>query len=142
MSHLSTARIDPTILVSSILGHDHGAVVTFIGTVRDHHAGQRVVALRYECYGSMAEAECGRIVEEAEGEFGARVAIQHRIGELVVGDVAVAVVSVAAHRDAAFAATRWAIDEVKRRVPIWKHERYADGTTAWVDPTVAAGIVR
>ena len=70
------------------------------------------------------------------------MAICHRIGALVVGDTAVVVAAAAAHRDAAFAATRWTIDEIKRRVPIWKHEQYADGTTAWVDPTAATGIVR
>jgi molybdopterin synthase catalytic subunit len=90
----------------------------------------------------MAEAECERIVAEAELEFGTRVAVRHRIGDLTVGEIAVTVVSAGAHRDAAFDAARWTIDEVKRRVPIWKHERYADGTSAWVDPTAAAGIAR
>jgi molybdopterin synthase catalytic subunit len=89
----------------------------------------------------MAEAECARIRSEAASEFGASVAIHHRIGPLRVGDVAVVVVAAAAHRDAAFAATRWTIDEVKRRVPIWKHERYLNGSSAWVDPTAPAGVV-
>lgn len=142
MSHLTNTPIDAAQLVEGFGSTSHGAVVSFVGLVRDHHAGQQVVALHYECYGPMAEAECQQIISRAESDFGARVLIQHRLGDLVVGDVAVVVVSAAAHRDAAFAATRWVIDEVKRRVPIWKHERYADGTTAWVDPTSTTGIVR
>ena len=142
MSHLSAIPINPAEVEASVRSPSHGAVVSFLGLVRDHHAGHQVVALRYECYGPMAEAECDRIVSEAEVEFGARVAVAHRLGDLSVGDVAVVVAAAAPHREAAFAATRWTIDEVKRRVPIWKHERYADGTTAWVDPTSATGIVR
>lgn len=142
MSHLSETPIDAERIVAAIRSGSHGAVVTFVGTVRDHHAGHQVVALRYECYAPMVEAECQRITAEAELEFGARVAICHRVGDLVIGDIAVIVASTAPHRDAAFAATRWTIDEVKRRVPIWKHECYADGSTAWVDPTAAEGIVR
>ena len=140
--HLSTAPIDPATVAAQVADQAHGAVVTFVGTVRDHHAGMQVAGLTYECYAPMAEAECARIIEEAAAKFAARVALCHRIGTLRVGDIAVVVAGAAAHREAAFAATRWTIDEVKRRVPIWKHERYTDGTTAWVDPTAATGIVR
>jgi molybdopterin synthase catalytic subunit len=142
MAHLTDSPIDPQDVAAMVHDARHGAVVSFVGTVRDHHAGHQVTALRYECYGPMAEVECERIESEAEVEFGARVAVRHRIGDLVVGDVAVVVAAAAAHRDAAFAAARWTIDEVKQRVPIWKHERYADGSTAWVDPTTSAGMVR
>jgi molybdopterin synthase catalytic subunit len=142
VSYLSTTPIEPAEIIQAISGASDGAVVTFVGAVRDHHAGRQVVALRYESYGPMAESESARISEEAESQFGARVAIRHRIGALIVGDVAVVVAAAAPHRDAAFAAARWTIDEVKRRVPIWKHEEYADGTTAWVDPTAPGGIVR
>lgn len=140
VSHLVAHPISPDAVARSVEAAGHGAVVSFVGTVRDHHAGRAVVALRYECYGPMAEEECGRIEAEAAARFGARVAVVHRVGDLGVGDIAVVVAGGAAHREAAFAATRWTIDEVKRRVPIWKHERYADGTIAWVDPTAPAGV--
>jgi molybdopterin synthase catalytic subunit len=83
----------------------------------------------------MAEAECGRIVAEAEGRWRVAVALRHRVGSLAIGDTAVAVVAASSHRDEAFIACRYVIEEVKRRVPVWKREFYADGTDAWVDPT-------
>jgi molybdopterin synthase catalytic subunit len=84
----------------------------------------------------MAVAECSRIVAEAEARWRVAVALSHRVGSLAIGDTAVAVAAASAHRDEAFAACRYVIEEVKRRVPIWKREFYADGTAAWVDPTV------
>jgi molybdopterin synthase catalytic subunit len=69
-----------------------------------------------------------------------RVAAEHRVGTLEVGDAAVVVVAAAPHRDAAFEACRYVIDELKRRVPIWKREHYADGTAGWVDPTTPEGV--
>jgi molybdopterin synthase catalytic subunit len=97
-----------------------------------------VLRLEYSAYAPMAEAECGRIAAEAEGRWPVAVALRHRVGTLEVGDVAVAIAAGSAHRDAAFEACRYVIEEVKRRVPIWKREYYADGTIAWVDPTSAA----
>ena len=91
-----------------------------------------MLRLDYSAYGPMAEAECARIVAEAEARWPVAVALQHRIGALAIGDAAVAMVAAAAHRDEAFAACRYVIEEVKRRVPIWKREHYADGTVAWV----------
>ena len=88
----------------------------------------------------MAERICQEVVSEAEGRWPVTVALAHRIGKLNVGDDAVAVVVAAAHRGEAFDACRWVIEEVKRRVPIWKREIYADGTEAWVDPTAPEGI--
>ncbi len=80
----------------------------------------------------MAEAECGRVVAEAETRWPVKVALQHRLGTLKVGDVAVAVVVAGAHREEAFAACRHVIEELKRRVPIWKREHFADGEVGWV----------
>jgi molybdopterin synthase catalytic subunit len=80
----------------------------------------------------MAEAECARIVAEAEARWPVRIALEHRVGALEVGDVAVAIAVGAPHRDEAFAACRHVIEDVKRRVPIWKKEFYADGTVEWV----------
>ena len=88
--------------------------------------------LEYSAYAAMAEAECARIVEETERRWPVRVALRHRIGLLAIGDAAVAIAVAGAHRDEAFAACRHVIEELKRRVPIWKRERYADGTVEWV----------
>lgn len=138
---LHHAPIDTTALVASVTIPEHGAVATFIGVVRNQHAGRAVVELTYSAYERMAHAVMTEIVAEAEGTDQVRVAVAHRLGRLVVGDVAVVVAVGAGHRDAAFRVCRWVIDEIKVRVPIWKLERYADGTEAWVDPTAPNGVV-
>jgi molybdopterin synthase catalytic subunit len=116
-------------------------VVTFAGLVRNHHAGREVVGLEYSAYTEMAEMACAEIMTAAESRWECRVALQHRLGKLAVGDVAVVVAVGAGHRDGAFAAARWVIDEVKRRVPIWKREEYVDGSSGWVDPTSPGGVI-
>lgn len=131
--------LDP--LIRAVSAPGRGGVATFLGLVRDHHAGRTVLRLEYSAYAPMAERECAEIVEEAEKKWEVAVTLEHRIGALQVGDAAVAVVVASAHRTAAFEACRWVIDEVKRRVPIWKKEFYADGTVAWVDPTAPGGSV-
>jgi molybdopterin synthase catalytic subunit len=137
---LSRVPIDAAAVIESVSADEHGALATFVGLVRDHHLGRAVVGLEYSAYGSMAERECARIVADAEARWPARVGLQHRLGVLEIGDIAVVVAAGSAHRDAAFDACRYVIEEVKRTVPIWKREHYADGTEAWVDPTVAAGM--
>lgn len=141
MRHVSHEPIDVAAVLASVADAAHGAVASFVGHVRDHHGGRAVVRLEYSAYDAMAEAETARIVAEAEARWPARVAVVHRVGALAIGDVAVVVAAGAAHRDAAFAAARHAIEEVKRRVPIWKKEYYADGSVAWVDPTAPGGTV-
>ena len=132
MSFLAGSRIDLTALVAQVEAPDRGAVTSFLGLVRDHHGGREVTRLEYSAYAPMAEAECARIVAEAEARWPVRVALEHRIGVLEIGDAAVAFAAGAAHREEAFAACRFVIEEVKRRVPIWKKEFYADGTITWV----------
>jgi molybdopterin synthase catalytic subunit len=113
-----------------------GAVACFEGTVRDHHKGRAVVRLAYQAFDELAEREGTRILEEAcQRHAIERALCVHRIGELAIGEVAVWVGVSAAHRDAAFTACRWIIDETKRRVPIWKKEFYADGESEWLHPT-------
>ncbi len=141
MTHLSSEPLDPAAVTAAIAGPAHGAVTSFTGVVRDHHRGRTVLGLEYTAYQPMAESACGEIVAEAEARWPARVRIVHRLGELAVGEAAVVIAAASAHRDDAFAACRYAIEELKRRVPIWKRERYADGTEAWVDPT-AEGATR
>jgi molybdopterin synthase catalytic subunit len=119
-------------LLSEVQSPARGGIASFLGTVRDHHGGRSVVRLEYSAYGPMAEAECARILTEAASRWDCGVALRHRVGSLEVGEAAVAVVAASSHREAAFAACRYVIEEVKRRVPIWKQEFFADGTVEWV----------
>jgi len=129
--------IDLAPLVARVIAPDRGGIACFLGVVRDHHEDRRVARLEYSAYEAMAEAECARVVAEAEAKWDVRVALEHRVGRLEIGDVAVAIAAAAPHRDAAFMACRFVIEQVKRRVPIWKREHYADGTVAWVAPRAA-----
>ena len=110
-----------------------GAVVTFAGVVRDHDGGRPVVALHYEAHPD-ADRVMAEVLAEAltrPGVLGA--AARHRVGDLAVGDLAFVVAVSAAHRAEAFAACAWLVDEVKARLPVWKHQRFADGTDEWVN---------
>ena len=100
-----------------------------------------MVALEYAAYDAMAERIAAEIEAEAAARWQVGIAMAHRVGGLAVGDVAVAIAVASPHRDAAFEACRWIIDALKARVPVWKRERYADGTEAWVDPTAPGGVV-
>lgn len=132
---LADSPIDAAPLRARLQSPHAGALATFEGWVRDHHAGRAVLGLRYEAYASLAEAEGERLLAEAVARFGiVDAACVHRVGELDVGEMAVWVGASAAHRGPAFEACRWIIDEVKARVPIWKHERYADGGADWLHP--------
>ena len=107
-----------------------GAVVSFRGTVRDHAEGRDgVEALRYEAYDEGARVRLAELAAEARRRWPGlgRLAVLHRVGDLVPTDTAVLVVVASAHRDEAFVAGRWLIDAVKSTVPIWKYERWADG---------------
>ena len=109
-----------------------GAVATFAGFVRDHNDGRRVVKLEYEAYASMAIGEMRRIADELEtGVKGVRIAALHRVGALVVGDVAIVCAVSSPHRAEAFAACRLLVDGIKARVPIWKREHGPEGAY-WV----------
>ena len=130
-------RLDP--LIDQVRSPDRGGIAIFLGLVRDHHQGRQVLALDYSAYGPMAEQVTEEIIEEAGGKGqGAAIVVQHRIGSLTIGDTAVAVVAAAAHRGEAFDACRYVIEELKKRVPVWKKEFLADGTVEWVDPTAGA----
>lgn len=132
---LSDRAFDVAPLRAALSSDAAGACASFEGRVRHHNEGRRVHGLRYEAYAALAEAEGERILAEALAGFAIVDArCVHRTGDLGIGELAVWVGVSAAHRDAAFAACRWIIDEVKSRVPIWKHERYADGDTDWLHP--------
>lgn len=126
-------------LRAQLLSDRAGAYASFEGWVRDHHGGRAVVGLCYESYAALALAEGERVLEEAIERFAIVDArCVHRVGDLAIGELAVWVGVSAAHREAAFAACRYIIDETKARVPIWKHERYADGDADWLHPTAPA----
>lgn len=111
-----------------------GALIVFYGTVRDQNEGQPVNGMSYEAHVSMAEKVLAEIEQEAIQRFGARqVRIQHRIGALALGEPSVLVVVRAAHRAEAYAASRYAIDELKQRAPIWKEEHYVSGDSRYLD---------
>jgi molybdopterin synthase catalytic subunit len=106
----------------------------FVGTVRDMNNGRPVTGLDYRAYATMAEAELSAIALEAEARWTpATVVCEHRVGTLGLGDVSVAIVAAHPHRGAAFDACRYVIEELKKRVPIWKREHYADGELEWVE---------
>ena len=132
MAYLSERALDLSELVRQVQNPERGGIASFLGVVRSEHQGRAVLRLDYSAYHDMAEAECARVVAEAEARWPVRVALQHRIGTLEVGEVAVVVVAAGAHRDEAFAACRHVIEELKRRVPIWKREHFADGQVDWV----------
>ncbi|HKU60665.1 MAG TPA: molybdenum cofactor biosynthesis protein MoaE [Gemmatimonadales bacterium] len=140
MAFLSGTPLDIASLIAEVTAPERGGIAAFVGTVRDHHQGRAVRELEYSAYAAMAEAECGRIVEETERRWPVRVAVRHRIGLLAIGDAAVAIAVAGAHRDEAFDACRHMIEELKRRVPIWKRERYADGSVEWVGAGAAADL--
>ena len=140
MSPLSFEPIDVAALGRAVTAPERGGVVSFVGLVRNHHEGREVVELEYSAYGPMAERAIAAITAEVQQRWPVRVAVAHRLGRLAIGEAAVAVVVAGGHRGEAFEACRYAIEEVKRRVPIWKREKYADGSEAWVDPTAPGGV--
>jgi len=136
VAELVAAPLDAARLLAEAARPDCGAIALFLGTTRDHHGGRRVVRLAYEAYPAMAVPAMERIEREACARFGvAACRIVHRLGEVPPAEASVAVVVTAAHRAPAFDACRWAMDELKRSVPIWKQERFADGGAEWVEGT-------
>jgi molybdopterin synthase catalytic subunit len=131
--------IDPSGLLAEVQRAQNGASVLFVGTVREVNDGRAVTGMEYTAYEAMAERELALVVEEATQLFGTDdVIVEHRIGELGIGDASVAIASAHPHRARAFDAARYVIEQLKVRVPIWKLEHYVDGTREWVDPTATA----
>jgi molybdopterin synthase catalytic subunit len=124
---LGPEPIDLALLISHVSGPDAGAIATFTGTVRATARERDVLDLEYEAYGGMAEREIARIARDVVTGTGPRSAVWHRTGVVAVGEASVAIAISSAHRAAAFAACKQAIDTLKVTVPIWKKERYADG---------------
>lgn len=124
--------IDIAGLVGAVGDPAAGAIATFIGTTRNHNDGRNVVALDYDAYPEMAEKELRRIGADAARNWKiARMAITHRVGPVAIGEASVVIAVSSAHRDDAFQACRFAIEEIKKTVPIWKKEIY-EGGEVWI----------
>ena len=129
--------LDAAQLAATIADPGTGAVTTFLGLVRDHNAGRRVLWLDYEAYAPLAERTFEHIAAEAQENWpGVRVAIDHRIGRLAIGEVSVAIAAASPHRADAFAACRYAIERIKQIAPIWKHEHF-EGGEVWIEGATA-----
>jgi molybdopterin synthase catalytic subunit len=119
-------------MLKSVQDPGRGGTALFVGSVRRGADDGPVIAIEYSAYESMAEAEARRIVSEAGQRWPqAQVDLQHRVGRVALGEASVAVAAASPHRAEAFAACRYVIEEVKRRLPVWKKELYADGTAEW-----------
>jgi molybdopterin synthase catalytic subunit len=135
MIRLTRDAIDYQALIEEVHRADCGAVVLFLGTVRDLTGERVTIALDYDAYPAMAEKKLAEIEAETRERWpvGA-IVLEHRLGHLEIGDVSVAVAVSCPHRAQAFDACRHAIDRLKELVPIWKKENWADGSTEWVHP--------
>jgi molybdopterin synthase catalytic subunit len=135
MIELTTETIDHASLTERVRRNDCGAVVTFLGTVREMTQGRRTVALDYQAYPEMAQKKMAAIEEETRGRWPVGdIVLVHRLGRLELGEISVGVAVSCPHRAQAFDACRHAIDRLKEIVPIWKQENWADGAAEWVHP--------
>ena len=135
MIQLTHQPIDFAALTESVRSNQAGAVVLFLGTVREMTHGRQTVALDYDAYPEMAQAKLSELETEARSRWPViECGIVHRLGHLELGDVSVAVAVSCPHRHQAFDAGRFLIDRLKEVVPIWKKENWPDGTTEWVHP--------
>ncbi len=123
-------------LIREVAGPERGGTCVFLGTVRNGSEEGGVTAIEYSAYEPMADAELERILGEVRERWPtARAALRHRLGRVPAGEASIAIAAAAPHRAEAFAACRHVIEEVKRRLPIWKKEYRVDGTASWVDPS-------
>jgi molybdopterin synthase catalytic subunit len=137
---ITDKEIVPSRVVEAVMDESAGGVALFLGTVRDHSEAGKVEALEYESYVELAEKRLLEIEEEALRRWPVKkIKILHRVGKLRLGDVSVAVAVSTPHRAEAFEACRYAIDRIKRDVPIWKRERLAGGKQVWVAGQIMGG---
>jgi len=133
LARVTDVPIDPASMLGGALSPDDGAALLFWGVVRNENDGRAVSSLEYSAYAEMAEREMMRIADEARARFGTgAIHVVHRIGLLQVGEASVAISVASPHRGEAYEASRYVIEELKRRVPVWKREGYVDGETEWV----------
>ena len=135
MIQLTNDPIDYHAVTESVRSDQAGAVILFLGTVRELTQGRQTLALDYEAYPEMAAAKLAELEAEARARWPVvEATIVHRLGHLELGDISVAVAVSTPHRHQAFEAGRYLIDQLKQLVPIWKKENWSDGTTEWVHP--------
>ncbi len=135
MIQLTQERIDNDAVLRSVSDNAAGAVVLFLGTTREFTEGRKTSSLDYECYREMAEKKLAELLDGARQRWPLiKATIVHRLGHVELGEASVAVAVSTAHRQAAFTAAQWIMDELKAVVPIWKKENWADGTSQWVHP--------
>jgi molybdopterin synthase catalytic subunit len=142
MFRVTDKPIDLKELVDYVGDPEAGAIATFIGTTRNNNEGRKVIALDYDGYSEMAEKELARIGEDAKTKWSiCRMAIVHRLGPVQITEASVIIAVSAGHRDAAFAACRFAIEEIKKSVPIWKKEVY-EGGEVWIGTQTGQPLTR
>ena len=125
--------IDPAEVLARVGADEDGAGLLFVGVVRDHNEGRSVGGVKYDAYEEMAVGVLTEIAGEAAQLLGTdRIAVVHRVGDLAVGDVSVAIAVSSAHRAQAYESSRFIIEEIKKRLPVWKKECYSDGVEEWV----------
>lgn len=135
--HISTEPLDAAQIAESVSSPGCGAVTTFVGLVRDHNVGRRVLWLDYEAYEPLARTTFERIGAEASAHWpSVALAIHHRVGRIAIGEASVVIAAASAHRGDAFAACRYAIERVKQIAPVWKHEHF-EGGEAWIEGATA-----
>ena len=135
MFKITYEPIPPDEVIRAVKAENAGAIVPFLGIVRDNTGGRKVSYLEYEAYPPMAEKKMAEIAREIYEKWGLdRVAMIHRVGRLKIGEVSVAVAVAAPHRKDGFAACKYAMDRLKQIVPIWKREVWKDGGEEWVKP--------
>lgn len=142
MIHASVGAevIEPAEVLARVGSDEDGACILFLGVVRDHADGRSVSGMRYDAYVEMAQPVLQVIAEEAAERLGTdRVAVVHRVGELDIGEVSVAIAVSSPHRAESFDASRYVIEEIKKRLPVWKKEHYVDGSAEWVEGTTPPG---
>ncbi len=133
--------IDPAAVLASVGSDEDGASLLFTGVVRNHNQGRTVGGVRYDAYEEMAAQVLSQIVEEAVQLVGTdRIVAVHRVGELTVGEVSVAIAVSSPHRAEAFEASRFIIEEIKKRLPVWKKERYEGDVEEWVEGVTPVAV--
>ena len=133
LAEIVSDPIDPASMLARVGSPADGAVLLFLGTVRERNEGRPVSGMSYEAYESMARAVLAEIAGEVAAELGHdRIAVVHRVGSLAVGEVSVAIAVSSPHRDEAYRASRHVIEEIKKRLPVWKLEHYLDGERRWL----------
>lgn len=145
-ARVTSEPIDPRTVLRRVGAPSDGASLLFQGVVRDHNDGAAVTGITYDAYVEMAEGVLGEIAAEAAERLGTdRVAVEHRVGELAIGDVSVAIAVSSPHRAESFDAARYVIEEIKKRLPVWKKEHYVESDSRWLEgevPPVGAEGVR